>query len=372
MKITLRKRLKSGKISLYLEYYANGKREYEYLKLYLTPEPESGKLTFLQKEVNRKNLELAEAIKSKRHLEIQNGIYGFYDKDKLKSSFLRYVEMMAETRRDSLGNYGNWRSTVNHLKSFINTDVSFDRINKKWLEEFKDYLFREAKSKNNKPLAPNTQFSYYSKIVAALKQAVKDGIIIRNPSLEVDNIKQAETQREYLSLDELKSIVEVKCDNEFLKRAFLFSALTGLRWSDIEKLKWNEVCYSDENGFHLRYEQEKTGSKETLPISEEARSFLGELGQPNEKVFPGLKYSAWNNLKLREWMMRAGINKTITFHCARHTYATLHLSAGTDIFTVSKMLGHKSLKNTQIYAKIVDEKKRVAANSIRLGINLNK
>jgi len=372
MKITLRQRKKGDKISLYLEYYGNGKRDYEYLKLYLTPEPQKGRLTSQQKEFNRKNLELAEAIKAKRHLEIQNGIYGFYDKEKMKCSFLKYFQLLAEGRTDSMGNLGNWKSTLKHLQTYVNGDVSFEQVNKVWLEGLKEYFKNDANSKHGNPLSANTQFSYYSKVVAALKQAVKDGIIKQNPSAEVDNIKQTETQREFLTLDELKAALQAKCGNELLKRAFLFSALTGLRWSDVIKLKWKEVQYSKENGYYLRYQQEKTGSIETLPISDDARSFLGDAAQPNELVLPGLKYSAWNNLKLREWMIRAGIIKLITFHCARHTYATLQLSAGTDIFTVSKMLGHKNLKNTQIYAKIIDQRKREAANTISLGIKFNK
>ncbi len=93
---------------------------------------------------------------------------------------------------------------------------------------------------------------------------------------------------------------------------------------------------------------------------------MGEPRDRNEKVFKGLKYSAWHNLKLQPWMTRAGISKKITFHCARHTYATLQLTLGTDIFTVSKMLGHKDLKTTQVYAKVIDDKKRVAANKIKI------
>ena len=94
----------------------------------------------------------------------------------------------------------------------------------------------------------------------------------------------------------------------------------------------------------------------------------GERGDAKERVFVGLKYSAWHNLKLQQWAMKAGISKTITFHCARHTYATLQLTLGTDIFTVSKLLGHKDLKTTQIYAKIIDERKTAAASKIKLDI----
>lgn len=121
-------------------------------------------------------------------------------------------------------------------------------------------------------------------------------------------------------------------------------------------------------GYYIRFRQKKTKGAETLPISEQAFGLLGERQGQDERVFIGLKYSAWHNLKLQQWVMRAGISKTITFHCARHTYATLQLTAGTDIYTVSKLLGHRELKTTQVYAKIIDEKKKEAANKIKLDL----
>ena len=95
---------------------------------------------------------------------------------------------------------------------------------------------------------------------------------------------------------------------------------------------------------------------------------LGEEKAQDERVFVGLRYSAWYNVKLLQWVMKAGITKNITFHCARHTYATLQLSLGTDIYTVSKLLGHRELKTTQIYAKVIDDKKIEAADKIKLDL----
>jgi integrase len=366
MNVTLRQRLKGDKISLYLDYYSNGKRQYEYLQLYLTPEPEKGKLSKKEKDENKKTLELAEAIRSKRHLEIKNGIYGFQDSGKLKGSFLRYVEYLAEQRKDSSGNYGNWDSALKHLKKYAPHDVSFQQIDKKWLEGFKEYLQKEAKTPAKQPLSQNSQSSYYNKIRAALREAVKEEIINRNPADAVEGIKPGEPEREFLTLDELQAMAKADCDIEILKKGFLFSALTGLRWSDVNKLLWLEVQHSKEIGNYIRFRQKKTKGAETLPISEDAMKLLGERGKPDERVFATLKYSSWHNIKLQQWALRAGVTKTISFHCARHTYATLQLTLGTDIYTVSKLLGHKDLKTTQIYAKIIDEKKKDAANKIKI------
>ncbi len=368
MTVNLRQREQRGKISLYLEYYSNGKREYEYLQLYLTPEPAKGKLTKKQKDENKMNIDLAEAIKSKRHLEIKNGMYGFKDLGKSKGSFLKYFEILTEKRKDSAGNYGNWDSTLKYLKKFAPTDVSFEEINKKWLEDFKEYLHTVKIHSHSVNLSQNSQHSYYNKLRAALREAFKDGYISRNPADEVEGIKAGEPEREFLTYDELIAMSKTDCEIPVLKNAFLFSALTGLRWSDVNKLTWAEVQHSKEIGNYIRFTQKKTKGAETLPISEEAVKLMGVKNVENERVFVGLKYSAWHNLRLQQWAMRAGITKIITFHCARHTYATLQLTLGTDIYTVSKLLGHKDLKTTQIYAKIIDERKTLAANKIKLDI----
>lgn len=368
MKVTLRQRQKGNKISLYLEYYSNGKRQYEYLNLYLTPDPEKGKLSNAEKEENKKILALADTIRSKRHLEIQNSTYDFHDKEKLKTYFIMYMEALAEKRKDSKGNYGNWDSTIKHLKKYCPRDIQFSQLNKKFVEGFKEYLMKEAVTKTGAAISVNTKYSYFNKFRAALKQAVKDDIISRNPADTIEGLPQGEPVREFLTLDEVKALAKTECRNDLMKRAFLFSCLTGLRFSDIQKLKWSELQQSAELGHYIRFIQQKTKGSETLPISDEAFSLLGERKKPEELVFPNMIYSDSRNHDLYRWFAKAGIEKHITFHCARHTYATLQLTIGTDIFTVSKLLGHRHLKTTQIYANVIDEKKTVAANKIKIGL----
>lgn len=365
MKVTLRQRDNGKKVSLYLEYYQNGKRSYEYLNLYLHSD-QNNKLTKQQKDENKKTSDLADDIRSKRKLEAQRGVYGFTDAQRVKGSFIDYVELLKDKRKNSAGNYGNWDSAHKHLKTFAKTDVLFNQIDRRWLEKFKYYLQFEARSKSDKPLSQNTQCSYFNKIRAALKEATREEIIAKNPAMYTEGIAPGDPQRDFLTYDELKAIAKTDCEIPILKTAFLFSALTGLRWSDINKLLWSEVQQSKELGHYLRFTQKKTQGSETQPISEQAFTLLGERGKADERVFTHLKYSSWHNIKLQQWVMQAGISKTITFHCARHTYATLQLTLGTDIYTVSKLLGHKHLKTTQIYTKVIDEKKTEAASRIQL------
>jgi integrase len=140
--------------------------------------------------------------------------------------------------------------------------------------------------------------------------------------------------------------------------------LTGLRWSDIKALSWENIKFSETDGWHIKYTQKKTKGAELLPVPEQAINLLGDKNEFGKTIFEDLQYSAWNNIKLREWVMSAGINKKITFHCARHSFATLQLSMNTDIYTVSKLLGHRHLKTTEIYAKVIDKKKIEAAKRI--------
>ncbi|MDQ3191272.1 MAG: site-specific integrase [Bacteroidota bacterium] len=368
MNVTLRQRQKGNKISLYLEYYSNGKREYEYLQMYLIAESDNKKLPKKTIEENKKTLDLAEAIRSKRHVEIRNGIYGFKNNEKLKGSFLNYMEHLTKLKNESQGNHGNWDGALKHLRKFAPNDVTFNQVDKHWLEDLKKYFQKEALTPSKSPLSQNSQSSYYNKVRAALREAVKDNIIDRSPADVVEGIKPGEPEREFLTLDELQAMANARCDIDVLKRAFIFSALTGLRWSDVNKLLWSEMQHSKEVGNYIRFHQKKTKGAETLPINEDALKLIGERGNPDERVFSSLKYSSYYNIRLQKWANRAGITKSITFHCARHTYATLQLTLGTDIYTVSKMLGHKDLKTTQIYAKIIDEKKKDAANRIKLDL----
>lgn len=371
MKVHLRKRLqKKGKrISLYLEYYKGSRksdegkvlpiREYEHLGILLHNKPS----TPLQKQENKEKIELAKNIKSKREIDIKNNEFGFLTNTKSNSDFLQYFNKLTENRLSSIGNYGNWDSTLKHLNQYTKGRVLFKEIDENFCEGFKDYLTNKVKKNNGESLSSSSVSSYFNKFRASLKQAVKDKIILYNPSIDVKIPKVKEKEREYLTIEEVRQIEKVECRYEVLKRAFLFSCLTGLRWSDIYKLRWKEVHFTNKGG-RIHYYQKKTENLEYLDISEQALSYLREKGGDEDKPFEGLKYSSYFNVALTQWMLKAGITKNITFHCARHTHATLLLTNGVDIYTVSKLLGHKEIKTTQVYARIIDEKKKEAVNKI--------
>ena len=321
---------------------------------------------------NTETLKIAESIRQKRENALNKPeIYNQYEKEQLRikevgeQCFVEYFRKLANKRKAS--NHDNWISAFRYLEAFTNGKLKFADLNEKFLEDFKEYLLTTKSKKSDKAvLSQNSAVSYFNKVKATLKQAHKDGILQINLNAKVEPIKQAETRREYLTIEELNKLVKTPCNNDLLKRAALFSALTGLRFSDIQKMTWGELEYIEGNGYFLNFNQKKTKGVEVLPISEQAYNFCGTQRESTEKVFEGLTYSAHENKYLYQWIGAAGITKNITFHCFRHTFATLQLYNGTDIYTVSKMLGHKDLKTTQVYAKIVDDAKRKAVDRIKL------
>ncbi len=215
-------------------------------------------------------------------------------------------------------------------------------------------------------ISQNTANTYFSIFKASLKQAFIDNYFNYDLSAKIDGIPKQEVERAYLTIEELNKLVETPCEGyPILKRAALFSALTGLRHSDIRKLKWKEIVGTDESP-KLTFTQKKTKRIEYMPISRQALQLCGERRGSEQNVFEDLPGISWTSRPLKVWIEKAGITKHITFHCFRHTFATLQIEANTDIYTVSKMLGHTNVKTTQIYAKVVDEKKTEAANAIKI------
>jgi integrase len=376
IKVKLReKKITGNRQSLYLDFYpailhpeTGVPTRREFLGMYLIDKSKNP----IEKQHNKETLQRAEQIRQIRENQLNKPeIYTGFEKEQLRikelgeQNFVAYFKSLADKRKAS--NHDNWVSSYHYLETFTKGNLKFSDLNEKFCNEFKEYLLTTKSKKSNKvTLSQNSAVSYFNKLKATLKQAYKDGYLSSDLNGKIQPVKQAETQRNFLTIEELNSLVKTDCNNPLLKRASLFSALTGLRFSDIKNLIWGELEYIEGNGYFIQFKQQKTKGVEMMPISEQAYSLLGERKEPTDKVFEGLTYSAYENKHLAKWIGLAGIEKDITFHCFRHTFATLQLSKGTDIYTVSKMLGHRELKTTQIYAKIIDQTKREASDKIQL------
>lgn len=265
----------------------------------------------------------------------------------------------------------NWNRVYELLKLFAKCDViPFGNIDLKLIEDFKQFMLTAPQGGKKKgTVSRNTAATYFSIFKAALKQAFVDGYLTIDLAAKAKGIPEQESRREYLTIEELNTLGATECESPIIKRAALFSALTGMRHVDIQKLKWKEIVRDGEH-WRVNFTQQKTKGVEYTPISDQAYELCGDRLDDNRLVFEGLPAPSWISKPLARWIKAAGITKHITFHCSRHTFATLQLTNGTDIYTVSKMLGHTNVRTTQIYTKVVDAKKETAADAIKININL--
>ena len=353
------KQLANGNQSIYLDYYTGdvirkenyvgGKRQYEFLKLYLIPE--------------------------KTREDLQNDAHGFQNTNKSKANVIDYLmNMRSQSKeRGSLNYEKTVGNTIRELKLFRGDYIAFRDIDKDFLNSFVDFLKQAKKAskfgllKAGGVLSNNSVIAYYGVLRTAINRAYKEGIITVNPTKEFDfasKVKAEVSRREYLTIEELKRLIGTECKYEIMKQAFLFSCLCGLRVSDIRKLKWNDLQKSGER-IRIEIKMQKTKEPLYLPISDEALKWLPQQNEAkgDDLIFP-LTHEGTINKILQKWAKDAGIIKHISFHVARHTHATMMLTLGADLYTVSKLLGHKNIATTQIYAKIVDKKKEEAISLI--------
>lgn len=361
-KVTLRKReYPSGKVSLYLDFYPAIKNprtgeesRREYLGIYIMKSPRTAQ----ERRINATKLKQAEAIRAQRELSLINEQYGFIDKSKAKMDAVEYFYSLMLTKGPK------WLGAYDHFNKFVHGKCAFKDLNVELCNGFREYLLT-AKRLNSKKLqiSQNSASGYWSTFRAFLASAYKEGYLKENINDNLDKIELKETRREYLTMDELRRLYNTPCEFPVLREASLFSCLTGLRISDILALTWNDVRDFPDGGKCIRICTEKTDTEATIPISEEA---LALCGPPSTGiVFKGLTRNMVNTY-LKPWLKQAGITKYITFHCFRHTYATQLIAGGADIYTVSKMLTHKNVSTTQIYADLIDKKKREAAEVIKI------
>lgn len=365
VKIRLRRVAISGnRDSLYFDYYPP-LRNPETMKvmrskslgMYLFQSPKNE----IDRQYNKEILLKAEIIRCKQIESLINEEFNFYDSKKMNSDFLAYFHSIANKKSRS------WMVAYFHFQKFMNDKCTFNDLSIELCENYRKYLLNSYQIKHPSfKIKRNTAAEYFSTFKALLKIAYKEKIMREDMSLYLDTINREETKKEVLIPEEIAKLIKTPCEIPVLKSASLFSCLTGLRLGDILELTWNDIRQSSDGGYCIRIRTEKNQTEATLPISDETLELCGERG--NGKVFKGFKRSMSHH-PLRKWIKQASISKKISFHCFRHTFATLQLAMGTDIYTVSKMLAHKNLSTTQIYLKIVDSKKREAANKISLKLS---
>ncbi len=373
--VTLRsKPIKNGMLSLYLDYYPPvilpktgmlSRREFLKIKIYEFPEN-------LKEELfNDSQLEIAEEIRATRYLQLKNKEFGLKDNIVLDIKFSKFYQEVVDDyfNSGSKGNYHAWKASLDYWKAFMGDDLTTQHLTNWHVHEYRSFLLTTKNLRTDKSkLAINTASTYYKNFIMVLKKAYKEKLLSKNLAEDARHIREQETHREYLSESELSLLWKTDIDNVKVKHMAIFSALTGLRFSDVINLSWEDVFEDKHQGNYIQFREQKTGNIKNHPISKTAISILKEQESTEGIIFNDIKYHQISR-PLKKWLTDAGIYKKISFHNFRHSYATLQLANGTDIYTVSKLLGHKNLSTTQIYTKVMDHNKVKAANRINLDLD---
>ena len=354
--VTLRTRpIKNGtQLSFYLDYYPGYRDEesmktirHESLGIYIYAKPKNQR----EKLYNETMTEKAEAVRCNRFESIVNERYDFFDRNKLRGSFLDYFKKKADKKNTK------WQNVYKYFEKFVEGKCTFEEINVDLCVKFMEFLLTTTQLKHpTVKLHTNT--------------AYRDHKIKDNPNGYLDRIDTIPTEKEHLSQQELITLAETPCKHQVLKEALLFSCLTGLRKSDIMALTWNKIQPYGDGGMFITVRMQKTKQLIKNPISEEALELIGFHDEdadrkPTDKVFVGLR-NCMTQKPLKDWLDASGITKHISYHCSRHTFGSLQADAGTSIYAIQRMLGHKNVETTQIYADMSDETKKASVNRITL------
>ena len=360
----LERKLADGRTSLYFEYYLGYKkvfdeesgkekikhnRKQETRNLYLFANPRTKK----DRKHNTETLKLARSIRQKREDEITANRLQIQDKNKARINFLDYCDRF-------LAGYPNKdirivKYSIRYFKAFVAKEKGLDYILPNEITElvvikFKVYL--EAS------LNGETPHNYFTKFKKICRSALEEGYPVDPRVLNLKNSRKEGLKKDILLPDEIQKLASAKCNNKEVKRAFLFCLNTGLRFCDAEVLTWRQV---DES--RISVTQSKTQEKVFIDLNSNAVKILGERGDGAESVF-NLPSFTTCLLQLKSWTKKAKIDKNITWHSARHSFAVNLLIHKNDIKTVSSLLGHTGLKHTEKYTRVVDGMKKTAVNSL--------
>jgi integrase len=348
-KIKYRKRKQD--YALYLDLQRKDVRQTVNINLSIT-----GKISYLNSDIDILKLAVKEQEIKNEEFKIHNASSPISKQKLQELEIEKYIKQIADTQAVT-STRKNWMSLIKHIQVFSKHKlIKFKHIDRTFCKSFATYL--------EKNLSPNTANVYFGKFKQALYKAVDDNIYDINPAVSGSRItiSKKRTIREFLTLDEVKQVYETDFHLLQLKNAFIFSCFTGLRFVDVKHIRFDNI-----NDSTLIFIQSKTDEPVRIKLHLIAKEIIdlqtAILKRKTGLIFeiPNYEYS---RVKMHQLIKKAGINKNITFHCGRHTFATMCLTYDIDIFTVSKLLGHTDVKNTQIYAKLIDKKRDSAIDKL--------
>ena len=352
MGVTLRKRKNAdGSTSLRLDIYHDGRRWIEtlsHLKIVKAA-------NLVDRETNKQNLQQADAICVARAAELQANGYNIESELGKKTLVVVWMQSFVDkyTKKDKRNMQGALNRFSDYLLEVKKPGLTFGRMDALLIEDFIDYL--EANSTGEGAA------SYYNRFKKMLKQAYRRKMMRENILEFVERkVKGKAKKKDTLTLDELKTLAATPTESSDVRRAFLFSCVTGLRWCDVKLLKWSGINLSE---CQMSVSQSKTGEQVATPLNETAIKLLGTAKKQTDFVF-NLPTANGANKTVKAWVKRAKIEKAITWHNARHSFGTNLIFNEVDVLTASKLLGHTSMKHTQRYVKASAEMKQNATNKV--------
>ena len=356
-----RRKLADGRESLFIDHTVDGRHEYEFLKLYLIPET-----SVKAKRENAKTLRQAEEIIIARTENmVDDKAQEEAAKDKSQMLLSDFISMlMEEYKQRGQPAYLRLRAARTKLEKF-RPGARLCDIDKKFCIDYAEWLQSEPLTPQGKPLAQATAFSSFWNLGITLSSARQKGCIKSN-AWELlgshEKIQQPEGKREFLTFEEIRKLEQTPYIKENIRKAFLFACYCGLRVGDVTDLRWSDISVNGGRHF-VSVVMQKNSKPISLPLPAKALSWLPERGEPESSVF---SLPSRTNLRkhLQKWSEQAGLGRHLHFHLSRHTYGTMLITAGVDLYTASKMMGHADVRPTQVYAKIVDKKKEEAVSLI--------
>lgn len=376
-----KKELSDGNFSLYLDYYlgryeeideitgekrSKVKRKREFLHLTLLKNPR----TPVEKKIYKETLELAQAIRVKKERELKENRHGFkFAKERdinLLDYFKTYIQEYGKKDKRMVqlayNRFSDFLMDTPKYKSFSQW-IRPEHLTHEMMLEFVDYLKSRSRGEG-----ANTIYARWKKF---LKTCVERDVMSKNPCEGISIPVDKGLTKEILSMEEVQQLIDTKNygENSNIRRAFLMSLFSGLRFCDIKTITYEAVDYSNKL---LKFEQSKTSgysrsSQVVLPLTDNMLEVIGKPSEPNKReelIFPLPSYEMCLKA-LKHWIKRAGINKHISWHCARHSFATNILDNGANIAVVGSLLGHSSLQHTQKYLRALDKRKEEAVNSLQ-------
>lgn len=356
MSVILRKRKNAdGSTTLRLDIYHNGQRTVETLKHLKLAKPSN----LLDREQNKRRMQQADEIAVTRAAELEANNYNMVADAGKKTIITVWMQDFVNTyiKKDKR----NMQGVLNRLIAFLSEEkksgLTFGALNALLIEDFIEFL--EANSNGEGAV------SYYNRFRKMIKHAYRKQLMKANVlDLVERKVKGKAKKKDILTLDELKLLSTTPIESMEIRKAFLFTCVTGLRWIDIKSLKWDSINIESRQ---MNVTQIKTNENVAIPLNNTAIKLLEVPEDGKELVFK-LPTANGANKTLKAWVKRAGISKAITWHNGRHSFGTNLIFNEVDILTASKLLGHTSMKHTHRYVDSANEMKQAATNKINIDL----